>query len=444
VAALVLLLSFTGCEEEESAPAPTAQFTVAPESALQQGEEVIFNNQSKDAFSYLWSFGDGQTFIGEDATHVYDAPGDYEVTLEASGNGKRSLFSTTITIEGLIPQTLFEVENEDNLKVGIPVMFINNTVNALSFKWSFGDDDNSTSTEAEPVFTYDSPGDYTVTLTATGTGGSSNFEKTITVNPNQFELYYIDNDALKLRKVKLSDPDNPEDVFDLPGFCFGLAYDAENDHVYYTDDDAKKLYRNNLQGTNEEEIAGGFSDPRDIALDTVNDLAYVTDRGSDEVIQVDLNTLSTTTVYSSTDDADFLIPVGIDLHNNALFMTAVEIGAETIWTGNVDGSGITRIIDFSAGGYGYGVEIDKVNDKIYFDDTDTGSIIMANLDGSGIETVGSTTDRVYGIAINNESGKVYWADRSGLISFANLDGSGEDVLVDLAVDIRGMIIRKTN
>lgn len=435
----------TNCtEEEENGPKPTAGFEISADNKLKQDEEIAFVNTSVNGKSFTWSFGDGQVKTGKDVTHVYSQPGEYEVTLEANANGQRDVVTQMITIEGLIPSVAFSVASEDNLKVGLPVNFINETVNGEAFTWNFGDAGNSTSTEKNPSFTYSTPGTYTVSLTATGTGGSSTLEKSITVNANNDELYFIDNSAMKIRKIALKDPSTVIDVFDLPGFCMGLAYDPVNQEIYYTDDDNLMLYKNNLEGTDEVMIADNLTGPRDIALDIANNRIFLVERGINQITEVDITNGNKTEVYSAADDAAFQLPVGLDLYQNELFATAVEIDAESVWTGNIDGSALSRIIDYSSGGYGYAIEVDEVNETLYFDDNDGGSLLRANLDGSNIIEIGATTDQTYGIAINNEFNKVYWSGVDGVIRVANLDGTEEAVLKDVAADVRGLILRKSN
>ena len=435
-----------GCsgDDDEQGPAPTAAFEIGENSTLVQGETVFFNSTSTNAFSYKWAFGDGNASEGKNVTHVYELPGTYTVTLEASGSGQRDVTSQEIIIAGLIPQTSFSVVNDSDLRVATAVQFVNETVNGLSYVWEFGDADNSTSTDENPTFTYTQAGDYDVTLTSTGTGGESSVTMTITVNPNNFELYFIDNTNGKIRKIDLNDPTTIIDVFNLSGYSFGLTYDPDFDELYYSDDDVYAIYRNSIDGSNEVEIASGLGSPRDIALDLNNDRLFFSDRFTDEIVEVNVNDGTFSALYSTADDATFQLPVGLDLHNGVLYGTAVEIDAEAVWTGSVDGGNLTRIIDYTDGGYGYGLEVDKINDKIYFDDTEGNRILRADLDGTNIEQVGTTSDRVYGIAINNETGKYYFASRDGVIKEANLDGTEEVVLIDTTVDIRGLIIRQSN
>lgn len=63
-------------------------------------------------------------------------------------------------------------------------------------------------------------------------------------------------------------------------------------------------------------------------------------------------------------------------------------------------------------------------EKIYWAPLGGGPIMRANLDGTGVETVLSTTEQVDDIAIDSDGGKIYWLHRgSARIVRANLDGS---------------------
>lgn len=60
------------------------------------------------------------------------------------------------------------------------VSFRNNSVNADTYTWSFGD--GNTSTEQNPVHTYDTNGTFTVILNGKGSGGSGSFSSTVTIS----------------------------------------------------------------------------------------------------------------------------------------------------------------------------------------------------------------------------------------------------------------------
>jgi len=126
---------------------------------------VTFTNNSENADSYDWDFGDGSTSVEVSPVHIYSERGTYTVSLTAMNNenadteAKNNYIKTTEkeltvdftadVIEGVYPLT---------------VTFTNNSENADSYSWDFGD--GNTSTEVNPEHTYSNIGSYTVKLTA--------------------------------------------------------------------------------------------------------------------------------------------------------------------------------------------------------------------------------------------------------------------------------------
>jgi hypothetical protein len=105
-----------------------------------------------------------------------------------------------------------------------------------------------------------------------------------------------------------------------------------------------------------------------------------------------------------------------------------HLGAK-ISRANLDGSGGGT--DLGIGGAQLagpaGVAIDAATGRVYWAE-DIGQISYANLDGTGrgiLNTAGALVSQPSGIAINPILGKLYWANFEGdTISYANLDGSG--------------------
>ncbi|MCC5943568.1 MAG: PKD domain-containing protein [Bernardetiaceae bacterium] len=62
---------------------------------------------------------------------------------------------------------------------GQQVNFANSSTNAETFEWAFGD--GATSTDRNPVHTYEAAGEYAVTLKAIGAGGENTFTATVVV-----------------------------------------------------------------------------------------------------------------------------------------------------------------------------------------------------------------------------------------------------------------------
>ena len=124
----------------------------------------------------------------------------------------------------------------------------------------------------------------------------------------------------------------------------------------------------------------------------------------------------------------------------------VNAGTDKIQRANLDGSGVEDLVTSTSGLiHPIGLELDLGAGKMYWSDDGTDKIQRANLDGSGVEdllTSGLETPR--GLELDLGAGKMYWVD-SGTrkIQRANLDGSGvEDLLTsgligptDLALDL---------
>jgi PKD repeat protein len=73
--------------------APSAEFTVAPDTVT-AGQEIAFDGSgSKDTdgtvIAYRWEFGDGGKAEGVEAAHVYPEPGEFVVTLVVTDDGGR-------------------------------------------------------------------------------------------------------------------------------------------------------------------------------------------------------------------------------------------------------------------------------------------------------------------------------------------------------------------
>ena len=77
---------------------------------------VTFENESKDATSYSWDFGDGNTSTEENPTHTYAAEGVYEVVLTGTGATGTKERSKNVTIS-LNPTVLAPAPTEAEANV---------------------------------------------------------------------------------------------------------------------------------------------------------------------------------------------------------------------------------------------------------------------------------------------------------------------------------------
>lgn len=139
----------------------TAQFTTMGQTLC--GSQIIFNNNSSGASSYLWNFGDNTTSTQTNPFHTYSAAGTYQVMLIASGACGSDTTYTTLVID---PSTAVAQFTSAGNNCGSPVTFTNTSLYATTYFWDFGD--LSTSTATNPTHTYSTPGTYQIMLIADG------------------------------------------------------------------------------------------------------------------------------------------------------------------------------------------------------------------------------------------------------------------------------------
>jgi len=159
---------------------PVANFSASPISG-KAPLKVSFTDQSTGSpDAWKWTFGDGGNSTEQNPVHTYNKSGLYSVTLTASNaNGNNELTKTgCIAVSGIqnIPLTNFSASPTSG---GIPltVSFTDqSTGSPVSWRWTFGDGNNST--EQNPVYTYNKSGLYSVTLTASNANGSNTLTKT--------------------------------------------------------------------------------------------------------------------------------------------------------------------------------------------------------------------------------------------------------------------------
>ncbi|WP_316830289.1 PKD domain-containing protein [Pedobacter aquatilis] len=147
--------------------------------------KVSFFNNSKGASTFYYDFGDGSSALTSTAPemieHTFTKPGSYLVTLYASNDCSNAY--TTETIVVLDQPTVAFTSDITTGCTGTVIKFKNNSKNAVSYLWDFGD--GTTSTEFEPQHTYTGAAmNYTVSLTARNLQGCSN----TSVIPNYINL----------------------------------------------------------------------------------------------------------------------------------------------------------------------------------------------------------------------------------------------------------------
>ena len=104
VVLLLVSTAFAGCLDTFSGnSAPTAEFSMNPNSNFRTGDSITFNagassDSDGDSLSFSWTFGDGNTGTGATTTHSYVQNGEYSVKLIVSDGTIETTKKKTITV----------------------------------------------------------------------------------------------------------------------------------------------------------------------------------------------------------------------------------------------------------------------------------------------------------------------------------------------------------
>ncbi len=162
------------------------------------GVTVTFNNTSLNADDYFWDFGDPNTESDtsslESPTYAYPGLGSYTVTLVTGPNTLcPDTLTREITLDMVDVSADFSVEYTDCSTDMLTAQFtdLSSTNLGTITEWNWQLSDGQTSTEQNPVFTFDSSQTVTVVLTInTSTDCSSmvtrDIEITLVENDDQF------------------------------------------------------------------------------------------------------------------------------------------------------------------------------------------------------------------------------------------------------------------
>ena len=212
--------------------------------------------------------------------------------------------------------------------------------------------------------------------------------------------------------------------------------------LFWSEFEGKKIQSAALDGTSPEPIvtdsadsAAGLREPHHIAVDVEDRKIYWTDYGTWKIQRANFDGSDVEDVVSGEDMESNPRGIALDVAAGKLYWT--EDDTKKIRYSNLDGSGITDLL--TGDSQIYEIALDVSEEKIYWteDGTTDGKIRCANLDGTGITDLITNLPRPRGIALDVTGKRIYWTDDeengAEAIHRANLDGNGQDNLVDTQV-----------
>ena len=105
-----------------------------------------FTNNSQQATSYLWNFGDGATSTQANPSHVYTTAGSYTVTLIASGPNSCAdtiIFSNPVIINAAPNAILSASPTSGCATLGVSFTSQSTGLINSSYFWNFGNGQTS-------------------------------------------------------------------------------------------------------------------------------------------------------------------------------------------------------------------------------------------------------------------------------------------------------------
>lgn len=165
--------STSGCQQVMppvmiSASGPQANF--AQSTIVSCAPTIVsFTNLSQGAHLWNWDFGNGNHSVLGNPTHIYNQPGNYDITLvvaDSAGCTDTLVMPDMVHITGSV--AAFNIQSTTGCSPW-EVQFIDSSISAFNWIWNFGD--GNTSAQQNPLHIYQTPGSYQVTLTTQDTTG---------------------------------------------------------------------------------------------------------------------------------------------------------------------------------------------------------------------------------------------------------------------------------
>lgn len=197
---------------------PNPAFTADKTSACQPNLAVQFTDNTPDPgiTQWLWDFGDGQTSTQQNPPHTYTRTGSFDVKLTVTN---ATGCSNTITMPGYIKVQGPTVNIDPGSLSGCtntpisPIALVGAIDGVASYNWSAPGATPSSSTAANPTFTYATQNNYTISLTITTNGGctASNSFNVQVGDPTAADFTAVPPNACGTNPVTFTSPSTPVD-----------------------------------------------------------------------------------------------------------------------------------------------------------------------------------------------------------------------------------------
>jgi len=207
------------------------------------GQMVQFKSQSEGAEEWKWNFGDSTALNSDkDPYHIFKKEGEYEVRLLVN-NICEKIETVTIKPELILrdPTKIPIFTLPDYVEVGEKFIVTDETANALSWEWRFGETTTVDATTKEVQYSYEKPGIKTVTLIVNGDYDYKTHKDITVTSTAKIESFVVDDieetperdQRLELSQAPETEPVNLSDKPDM-------GEEPKKEVPYITDNDFAK------------------------------------------------------------------------------------------------------------------------------------------------------------------------------------------------------------
>ena len=358
--------------------------------------------------SWLWDTGDGtNSKHAMNATHTFTKAGTYTVSLtvgNAAGNNTVTKPNYIVVTDPKAPIADFSASITSGY-VPLFVQFTDQSENAQTWYWDFGDGSNST--QQNPTHSYLSAGNYTVRLTVHNENGTDSKLITITVLRPSIYAYitcasgvYVIDTVINNVTARISAGDNPE----------GVAVSPDGTKVYVTNSGDNNVSVIDTATNLVTATVNVGSDPFGVAISPDGTKVYVTNSPLDRTVSV-IDT-ATNTITATVNVGYY--PKGVAVSPDGTKVYVTNSGDNNVSVIDTATNLVTATVN--VGHPTFGIVVTPDGNKAYV--TCYGGNTVSVIDATSHMVIGTIEvgNSPRGVAVNSDGSKVYVAneDTNGL------------------------------
>ncbi|XP_052080319.1 low-density lipoprotein receptor-related protein 8-like isoform X2 [Mytilus californianus] len=218
-------------------------------------------------------------------------------------------------------------------------------------------------------------------------------------------------------------------------YVFSLAYDYDERYLYIprrNGDIIKFPYPNNQ--TVQFETVVSANGPLGIAFDSVNHHLYWTEDGKGKIMRCNADGTNKTTIFDETEPG----VLSIDIENRWIYYGQDQYNGK-IYRITFDGK--ERRVIYNQSLLTYGIQVDVIDKRLYWNEYSTGDLKSAWYNGSDVQTVVSTNLRNnWGLDTNDDF--IFYSSSVSIVKIAKSVGHTLTVVHRDTAQIYGVLFYK--